>query len=545
MKKFFVLFGLIVCGAVVVWAQQDSVVERNVTIEREFRPVIQDAGKVATSPSVFVPTIKSQDISYTDFTKPLTIGTSFHALDKAVVQFTLPAKQKGFLRLGGGVWNSLGDFTYDVLNSKRSNLGVMFNHSGLWGKKRVSGTNAALDYNTVLKKVDLYAGVIANHTYFNYYGRAYDASSDGYTWNDVAVKDVANMWNVRTKLGVRSLPGAKVNYKVQTGYEMFVGVDKTMESQVHTIGMLDWGFRSHAVGLDFEMQNLFYDVNAGVLDVVPNTLLHIAPYYAWRGEKFQATVGVNLDFATAATRIFGMSPNVKLNWGISDRVSLYGVATGSYNSHTLQSAFGENRYIDPLLLFAKDMSSYKPLDASVGVKVRPHANLMMNLYGGYELAKDQYFYEYNEYAGRFDVLHDDMQRVKAGIDVHYHYKDMVNVTAGFMYNWWDAAVQTKVYDRAAWEADLGVQVKLIDRLYLQAETFFAGKRYALVRQHDGMSRVEELKPIIDLNIGATYQFSELFSAFASFNNLINRKHDAYYAYQVQGFNFLVGVTLGF
>ena len=35
-----------------VWAQQDTALNRSVTVERDFQPVIQSAGKVATKPVV-------------------------------------------------------------------------------------------------------------------------------------------------------------------------------------------------------------------------------------------------------------------------------------------------------------------------------------------------------------------------------------------------------------------------------------------------------------------------------------------------------------
>ena len=56
MKKttFILVLHIWVCG---IYAQNDTIVERNVTVEREFTPVIQEAGKIQTKPDVYEPAI--------------------------------------------------------------------------------------------------------------------------------------------------------------------------------------------------------------------------------------------------------------------------------------------------------------------------------------------------------------------------------------------------------------------------------------------------------------------------------------------------------
>ena len=54
---FLGLLGLLVSLATPALAQSDSALNRSVTVERDFQPVIQAAGKVSTKPAVVETTI--------------------------------------------------------------------------------------------------------------------------------------------------------------------------------------------------------------------------------------------------------------------------------------------------------------------------------------------------------------------------------------------------------------------------------------------------------------------------------------------------------
>ena len=231
-------------------------------------------------------------------------------------------------------------------------------------------------------------------------------------------------------------------------------------------------------------------------------------------------------------------------WQASDVLSVHGDVTGAYVHHTLQSAFDENRYIGTGILFSESVAYHKPIDTRWGVKFRPQQNLLLNIFGNYDYTLNQYYYAYDKTAGTFGVTHDNTTHASAGIEASYHFKDRIKTSANFTYNYWKAATLPFVYDRPTFEGTVSAQARVINRLYLNVDGFFASKRHGLTTTN-GVLSSEVLKAMYDVNLGVSYLFSRNFSAFASFNNLLNNKHDLYYAHQVQGFNFLVGANLTF
>lgn len=544
MKRIlFTISTLTILSSAIGAQTQDSIVERNVTIEREFKPTIQDAGKIQTNPEVHIPTITSQSVHYTDFAKPIQTEASFVNLEAASIQLVRPKNERGFARIGAGAWNSLGNFSYNIIEQTNSKLGIALNHTGQFWLKNITDTDLGINYNHTFKQTHLYMGADVNHNYFNYYGQAYDTTTDTYSKTMFDSVENAHLLNVNTRIGIKSLPNKEVNYKIQTGYELFCGAQHTMEHQVNTEGYLDWNTNKHTVGLDVAMQNLFYKQSIPAQDIPTHATVYIEPFYAWANKNIKMHLGVNLDFSSKEEKVFKPSPNAHLEWNIIDLVTLYGGISGEYKAHSLQSAFAENRYINPMLLFSKTLSHYKPLDATLGFKFRPQTNLFVNIFGGYELLMNQYYYVFTDNA-TFDILEDKTTRIKCGIEANYHYKDLVFTQAHFTYNHWETKTLDHAYDLPSWEGALSARVKVANKLYLQAETFFMGKRHALANIN-GVSCNKELKPTIDINMGATYELSRKLSAFAMLNNIINNKQSIYYGYENLGFNFLLGITFGF
>ena len=59
---------------------KDSVLNRNVTVEREYKPVIQDAGKINSQPKALEPKTGKITPDYSNFNLPLNVDFNLHTL---------------------------------------------------------------------------------------------------------------------------------------------------------------------------------------------------------------------------------------------------------------------------------------------------------------------------------------------------------------------------------------------------------------------------------------------------------------------------------
>ena len=85
-----------------------------------------------------------------------------------------------------------------------------------------------------------------------------------------------------------------------------------------------------------------------------------------------------------------------------------------------------------------------------------------------------------------------------------------------------------------------VYVKIDNKWSCYSENYFAGKRIASTTLGD-----IQLKPTIELNLGAQYTINNWLNVYVQLNNFLNRKNDIFYGYQAQGCHFIGGVKYKF
>ncbi len=579
MKKIcnIFLFCLVALAAV---AQNDSVIERNVTVEREFQPVIQSAGKINVQPQVHEVEITPATVTYSTYSNPLKTDFNLSPLAYAAVNFTQPRPLNGFLRGAIGHSATRFDFNYRVTDKKKVRLDLHANHLGQWGRKTISDSRLGFNFAKQFAKADLFFGVDARNVFFTRYGRYFEYTDSAKMKGDFTGldkysqftdADKSNHWEVNTHIGVRSLPNQPIQYKVQTGYEAFIMAKDMTEHTINTQAMIDWHKNAHHVGADLVVQNHIYSAdltgyNWGTRTDTTISNYHavkVEPYYAYAGKRFNIHAGVNVDFCIGKGKLILPSPNVTFEAKLVEKwLAIYGGAVGDYQTSSVREHFDHLRYLHPENeITTRQNRTYVPIDAFLGFKMRPQANLLIDMYTHYILTKHQVYFMPDS-LGYFNLTGGDNYRWKIGGKVNYHYKDIVNVSLNGYYaigtmitdsihtpqlaNLIEQLPDGHILDTPTWGLNFRVDAKINSKISLYSDNYFGGGKYMLTRPSEtGELHAVKAKPMIDLNLGAQYNINKWLSCYLQLNNYINRKHDNFYGYQSQGINFLAGVTWSF
>ena len=571
--------------------------DQNVTVEREYKPVIQDAGKINSVPQIMEPNVEKIPATYTDFNFPLSVGQNIHTLPAAELLHQRRRTPSGaFVRVGlGSELNNMLEFALPVINKPKTKLDLKLDHLATFGSKQHSTSNASLMFDQYFNKLDLYAGVGLGRESFNYYGKNFlaDGKTEFNTFSELltptdAKYDELNLvrvnrtaqtftldklagapeddvfWRFNTYLGVRSLPGEKkLRYQAEMQYRAFDARNGLTENIIHTRG----GFNSlngkNRVGVDLEMSNMMYksDILAAVINVWESySVFSMNPYYSIERDRFNMRLGVKSSFSFVHGKPFNPSPDINLEWkAIPKYLAVYGGVGGGYEVNTMDDMFRENRWLYSDLRI-KD--TYTPVNPYVGLKVKPIYNLLLDAYLSYSYIDNQYFfvnkdYKYNPasssalgslsenvlFTNRFNVLYSSASHTKVGVRANYNVRNFINVQLKGAYNGWQVYETQMAWNKPKWEADLSTDLRLSRNLNVSANVFYEGKRYA--KLGEGITGIHEMKPKVDINLGASYSYLNWFTMFAKVNNLINNKYEEYYGYQVQGLNFMVGAAFSF
>lgn len=594
------LSGLALLLSGTLFAQQDSALHRSVTVERDFQPVIQAAGKIATKPAIVETNIESSQVHYSDFTAEVTPQATFNPLLSQPTRFEPGRKYNGYIRGALGHPNTLLDFGYHLDDTKNSILDVYAHHRAEWGLAALSKTKVGLNFTHTYSKCDLYFGLSGGNIFYHKYGHFYDYSQTFGMWakNDEAYpkpytigdKDKTSLWTAEVYLGVKANAKQDVQYQVQTGYMLFAKAGAVSEHQLRTKGSFDWHSAEHHVGAQLYVQNNFLQLNDAL--GIPNSLyqksrhnFRIEPYYAYEGTRLRVHVGVNFDLnigkghqilSKTENVSFAPSPHINLEAQIAKQwLTIYADIEGSLGFGSLQSYMEENRYSMIHAGIIRPCAPYTPVDAELGFHIRPHRDVLIEIHGGYAYMMYEDFWKVwvndttvfeplNKPLMAGDFIHDhadNYQRGKIGGQLNYHYQDLVRVNLHGDYYIWKG--DTTVYDRPNWELGLRIDGRINKNWSLYSDNHFAGKRLALATDGEHW-----LAPTIDLNLGLQYDMwvgkvknestkgktnnnalrpepQPNLTLFFQLNNWLHRKNEIYYGYRSQGINFLLGATYRF
>ena len=564
-------------------------VDQNVTVEREYKPIIQDAGKIISVPEIIEPNVEKTAAKYTEFSFPLPVGQNIQTLSAAELEHQRRNNPKdAFVRIGlGNNLNNLLDFALPVLKKTDMRLDLKLNHLATFSKEAHSTTRAALEFNNNYKNSEFYAGVGLGHEYFKYYGEQFDMTGTPKDLtslktgiyeelNFVRVNRTAQLfslnnivngadndvfWRFNAFAGMRSLPATEtIRYKAEVQYRLFDSRNGLTENIIHSKANFNTPNGRNRSGIDVEMQNMMYktDIANTVINVWDAyTVFSMNPYYSIERERWDIRLGVKSSFSFVHGRPFNPSPDVSFEWkAVPEWLAFYAGAGGSYKVNTLDGMFTENRFLFSDL---RVQDTYTPVSAYFGVKIKPVYNLLFDAYVNYQYIDNQYFFINKDYAysllsstllgspndsiiytNKFNVVYSAATLVKVGLRANYNLRNLVNIQLKGAYNGWDVEDIAMAWNKPKFEADMTADWRVTRNLNVTSNVFFESERFAKLGEQS-----MRMRPKVDINLGASYSYLNWFTLFGKVNNLTNNRYQEFYGYEVQGMNVLVGASFSF
>jgi len=587
-SKYIAATLLFLLSSVLSLQAQDTIVNRSVSVEREYRPVIQDAGKINSVPKVLEPVVDKTPAKYSDFNLPLDAGFNIHTLPAAEATTEKPANKEGYARIGlGNYVNTLLDFAYPVINEPDIKLDFSLNHLGTFESKRMhTTTKTALSFDKLFETLDLYAGIGGGHEAFNYYGNNYNGAgvvdlksmalaNPAINFTEVNRAGVSStpriftldslagvpasetIWRFNMHAGIRSLPmSTDVRYLGEINYNTFNALNGLSEKLVHTIFNFSSPSDDNRLGLDFDLSNMMFSSSK-----IPEvnfwknySVMTVNPYYSVERPTWNVRLGVKSSFAFVHGKMVNPSADIRAEWkAVPQYLSFYGGVIGDYEVNTLDKIYTENPYMYSDL---QVNDTYTPYNFFVGIKLKPLYNLLIDAFVDMKQIDNQYFYVNKEYetnpydvtplphsflfTNRFNVVYSGASLVKMGVRLNYNLQSLLNIELKGVVNNWSVDTEQYAWNKPKYEMEMNTSLKISPDLSVSANVFYDGGRYAKLG-----NLAVPMKDKVDVNLGVSYNYLNWFTAFAKLNNLINSHYQDYYGYDVQGANVMVGAAFSF
>ncbi|OAV66746.1 Outer membrane cobalamin receptor protein, SusC/RagA family [Bacteroidales bacterium Barb6XT] len=577
---------------------------REMTLEREYNPAVQDANKVNTLPAVKEPEVRKVPVDYTDIAFPVNPPKEFNLFPAGSVM-TVPNYDchRGYLNLAGGTYLNLnGDFGYHLLHTDKDRLNLFLTHRSANEtvkyiphegdmpvrpedekvKAKLNDNLGGFSYRHAFDKAAFKLGARYGYSAFNYYGLPIEP----YTWiwgympesgtalpvaGDRETNQVNQLFHAYT--GIASKEDAPIGYSLDLGFRNFsykygIGTiaegtaERTFDAKFDLNVALANGQRLGAAGhinyfnytLPPKIETPYSWYNSLFENYMEMTL---SPYYKIEGGDWHVNLGINVIFFTGADKKTLLTPNIFADVKVADKTVLYAEATGSLQSNSLYDVSRLNRYISPTAAIAP---SRHHLDAEAGVKSGILPDFWFDLFGGYKLTSNDFFFIPNRtmpaegnFNSRYGTMSDmDTKRLFAGARLKYNYLQLFELSLKGILNQWTAKLgknwvggsadeEFNAYDRPKAEVTANLTASPADKITLSLDYYLAGGLYTRLF---GANDVK-LKDINELNLTASYGINDTFAAYVKLNNLLFQRYELRYGYPAQGFNAMVGVNLNF
>lgn len=562
MKQSVILFIIALVPVFSLMAQEKDTLQREVTIVKEFTPIVRDAEKINTMPSVATPSFSRQPANYSYNAASAAIPTVASDVEIPCnpVYNLRNRKYRGYADVGMGAYMTVfANAGYHILDTPHDKLNVAAQFNSLnWDipvNSRSPFNHPNFESVTHQTFYDARAGLQYAHTFdnnitvsllgsyryldFNYYG----VGNGVYTHPFNAVN------NFFAELYVGNKEAQHYDYEhwdVRAGYSLYSNRNgayvATPSSEHH--GYLKGAYsymldKYWSVGGQIYFDFLHY---GGLVDefYVPGCSLNVfkarlLPHAEYRKDRFFFRAGIKADISVNDGTIFRFAPDVHLNWEFVENYFLYTDIDGGKELHTWNEMSKECIYFDPSRHIP---STYSPLDARLGFRFRFIPELTFSAFGGYEIAAGALFQSLSTPQGiAWESI--DAYCFKVGAHIDADIMQYVTLSLDATYREWRAqkSLQVISYDRPRWEGNVRVVVHPHSQVDIEL-----GYNMQLDRDF-GVSG--KLNDIHNVQARVAYHPLQWLTVFAQGANLLNCKYDYYYGLAAPRIQGMAGVELRF
>jgi hypothetical protein len=576
--------------------EERSDLNRQMTLEREYDPIVQDAAKVNTLPVVQDMLVAKRPVVYADYTVLLFPEKRLRTLPDGTRPIdVLHEVRNGYLHIAAGLRTSfVGDLGYHIVNTDRTKLGLWFAHnstnpnvsfqqadSTIKRKAVINDNIGGLDLAHRFDKSTLRLGAKFGYSAFNYYGEPTNIITVSSLPLD-AKSDFDGKQGNRLLNFYASLASAD---KYAFGYHL--GADITNFNQKYSVNALNSGMSENHFKFDLGLSSAANDGKSFGADLAAHILTRTAPqnnlfstpdsvfntqfngaltpFFLLENQFLHLKLGVSLSLLSFNGDVKALvSPDVSLLLPFANFSAFYAELHGGVDNNSQAVLARTYRYINTAF---PATPSKTWIDANAGIRSCPVAGLWFDVFGGYNYTEAELFlnpslFTYsNENFGNFSLPYQpDAQRFHFGAEAKYEYRhDFELFIKGVYYNY-----SLKAPNKQSWNYSFGSQLpstsdKLTTPYGKPSFTFNAGLNArpvkpltlaidyaALAGMYAYVNNVNiKMKTVNDMRLRAAWQLNEQLNFYVQFNNLLFQRSELYYGYPLLPFTALLGLNLNF
>jgi hypothetical protein len=569
-------------------AQKDSTkLKQEVEVTKAYQPVINNAVKINDIPQIKTEQTENPTFDYSIFSKPVFSTFDVTPVTAAkMVGDPRPEMQKGLIKLGFGNYvTPYGELFYNAQPDKKSNFGMHFRSLSSFGnlnllnedkvKAPESANEAEIFGKRFFHQSTLSGSLAFDRKSFAYYGYAGPILPDAMKAQMIpnfGDKQFFSKGTLDVHLKSETLQAYDLNYDFGINYHYMVSKTGQSENEALISGDVMKKF-GNTIGI-LNAAITYYNADSirsrfsNSIGPKHQILMKADPSVKWATKNASLQAGLNfavfMDDDTSPAVHFW--PKVKAEWSPVEKILTLFAGTDGYLQHSTYSLIAtENPYVDP---YHDARSTDYRYILSGGFKGKLSSNTNYVAAVSYSSVKDQHFYVLHavnmlnpsamnrSLDNTFNLVYDNVKTMRLSGEVMHAVSDNFSLHLIGNYYSYEMQNQTKPWQMPNFDLTISGIYKPTEQIKFTTDIYLIGSRTGVVFEpnqenpsngfNNNPQQIEiSMDPIIDLNVGADYQFSSKVNFFVKINNFGFQKYEQWLGYTSRGLNWLAGISYSF
>ncbi len=527
-------------------AQQKAFDTIQVNVITRFKPTIHDAVKLNTNPAVADSVCLSRNVKYDVINTQYPTTYSPPQIPAMQLKAEPPERlYHSLLEAGIGNYNTLyGEYFFNSIRSHDMDWGIHLNHLS---SQYTTNNFGVSDY--AFNNVDAYGEKIfnehiitaqagfENHILHDY---GYNISENFITDQNVT-RESFDLFCGSLDLASQYRDSSKIGHEVKLNYYDFTDLYGASENNFGADMKFFTYFNQQRIDLKAKF-NYFGDDNRAGNSSNYDILLN--PFFTTNERHWDAHLGANVYFDPMDKKA-NVYPDLVARYHIAqDVVMIFAGIDGNETFNSYKSLSDRNQFVQDTL---KLHYTYTQFHVYGGLAGNITSQLTYNVTVAQSLIKNMPLFVTDTLEvlkNRFAVVYDNVKVMSFHGDMDYTMKNNLSILLAGDYTMYTPTNQLKAWYNPALRISATGKYTYMNKYIFKAEFFVVGSQFA-PEMVDGIMTAKTLSGYPDLNLGVDYKYNKTFTAFLNLNNIANVAYYSWDNYEMQRFNFLIGVRLGF
>jgi len=537
-----------------------------ITVVAPYNPIIPDAFKISTNPTVDDSITSIPKMNYNIQPKIADVKPVIEPLPAIkLVAEPLSKLYRNYLRAGAGNYMAMyGELFISSLRSKKYLASLHLKHQSAAGKIKGYGSPANSRNEAEVTATKYFNNHTLTGKAFYYrdalhlYGYKPSEFQDTVITND-DTKQVYSTAGATTAFSSNYKSQDKLNHTIGLSFYHMAGMYENKENNVSVTAKLDKQFdlfkidNNQVLGLNAEYSFLNQHDSLGKKN---SGIILINPFIKAQINEYSLMAGFKLNVATDSVTKGHLYPVAEARLElIPDALKLYAGISGGMERTSLQSLSTQNKFISavqPWNYVYDKFKIYGGFQSNISRSFNFNGHISSSSYENYPLfVTDTNAFLLNS----FIVIYDNISIVKLRGELEFIKSARLRLALNGTYSHYKTADQEYAWYKPNYEFELSGRYDLQNKIAITAKAVVNGPVWALTPVRSNLlvvsadptynRKAEKLNGWVDINLGAEYRFTKALSFWLNFNNITNSRYYRWNNYRSYGFNLLGGASYSF